>query len=120
MSVQRDELAKVLGEHTLSYWSSEEPDSTRCKCGWRGSGFDLHRVDTILAAGWRKPRTITAVAEIDALPEMSVVLIPIPEEGGAICAQKDIAWFMPGGADPVAVSGGHLPVTVLYTPEEPR
>ncbi|MDV2477451.1 hypothetical protein F8M49_22380 [Rhodococcus zopfii] len=116
MTADRDDLAKILDEHTLSYWTSEDPTRTRCKCGWRGAGFDLHRVDVILGAGWRKPSTVTTIEELDALPEMSVVLIPIPEEGGSICAQKDIAWFMPGGADPVAVADGHLPITVLWTP----
>lgn len=35
---------------------------------------DHELTDVILAAGWVKPRTITTVAELDALPEGSVVL----------------------------------------------
>lgn len=45
----RDELLRVLDDHSLMRWTSEERDSTTCKCGWNGNGFGLHRIDAVLA-----------------------------------------------------------------------
>lgn len=45
----RDDLLLVLDDHSLMRWTSEERNSTTCKCGWNGNGFELHRIDAVLA-----------------------------------------------------------------------
>lgn len=65
------------------------------------------------SAGWSKRRTITTEAELDALPELSVVIV-----GNDLAVQKDVVWYPAGGGDPVtfgqeAWDGG---VVVLFTP----
>ena len=63
--------------------------------------------------GWSKPRTVNSADELDALPELSVVLV-----GGQLAAQKDVAWFATGGAEPVEFNdeAWNAGVTVLFTP----
>ena len=69
--------------------------------------------DAILAAGYRKPRTITTAEELDALPLESVVK----------SAEGNVWEFLVGGWFETASRVGHvasdlaLPATVLYEPE---
>lgn len=67
----------------------------------------------LLAAGWSKPRTVNSAAELDALPELSVVLV-----GGQLAAQKDLAWFATGGEEPVEFNeeAWKAGIVVLFTP----
>lgn len=64
-------------------------------------------------AGWSKPRTVNSAAELDALPELSVVLV-----GGQLAAQKDLAWFATGGEEPVEFNeeAWKAGIVVLFTP----
>lgn len=69
--------------------------------------------DAILAAGYRKPRTITTAEELDALPDMSVVRT----SAGTIAniVGHDAYFF---GYEKSAHRGVlALPATVLYEPE---
>jgi len=59
---ERDELASVIVE---AY--GEDPRS-ECPCE---QDYDV--ADAILAAGYRRPRTVTTVEELDALPISAVV-----------------------------------------------
>lgn len=83
MSAERDELFELWNEHGASFES-------RASEGW-----DL--ADAILAAGYRKPRTVTSAAELDALPHGSVVL------GGAagrsVWKRVDESWWQAGWED---------------------
>lgn len=71
--------------------------------------------ETLLAAGYSKPRTITTREELDALPSGSVIL----DSAGEPNVFHDNGWVLPGG------SGGYtswsvaqsLPAKVLYEPE---
>lgn len=71
---ERDELAELIDRHTI-----EDIDDmmgvVACACGDIGD-VDLHPQHVawhLLAAGYRRPRTITTVEELDALAVGSVV-----------------------------------------------
>jgi len=76
--------------------------------------------DAIIAAGYRKPRTITTVEELDALPVDSVV-----GDWTARVYQKDAEeeapefpwWMMPGDQRRYPAKRITLPATVLHEPE---
>ena len=106
MSNERDELAKVIhGAPALIAWEGQQ-----------------HIIAaSILAAGYTKPRQVSTVEELDALPVGSV----------AIEADGYIARRFPGGWR-VLVTEPHrspwlsgtledvrLPATVLYSPARP-
>ncbi|GLU58597.1 hypothetical protein [Paenarthrobacter ureafaciens] len=59
MSTERDELADLIKSEAHVDWFSGTPE-------------DLAK--TIRAAGYRKPRTVTTVEELDTLPFKSVVM----------------------------------------------
>lgn len=85
----RDELATIREAHWVTDNTNLGQYRTgfKCVCGaeWVHDGhdpeqvpgpelFEQHVADAILAAGYRKPRTITTFDELDELPRGSVVL----------------------------------------------
>jgi hypothetical protein len=59
---------------------------------WGGTGLvgaSSLAAREILAAGYAKPRTITTIAELDALPEGSVIL---PKFGGRTWRRGLVSW----------------------------
>lgn len=72
-----------------------------------------HMAGNAIKAGWLKPRTVNSATELDALPELSVVLV-----GGQLAAQKDLAWFATGGEEPVEFNeeAWKAGIVVLFTP----
>ena len=94
MSTERDELAELL----MSDEIMNVPDI---------GGFDyaLHEADVILAAGYRKPRTITTAEELDALAVGSVI-----RSGRGAIHEKEVFSDYPD----VVIS---LPATVLWEPK---
>jgi len=79
--------------------------------------------DAILAAGYRKPRTITTTEELDALPNGSVVLSDVykAHHGQAISFQRweDGLWHR-GARSGSTHPDNFLPVSVLHEPEAAR
>lgn len=65
MSTERDELAVIIQR-------PEAIDGGPISCG-PGSVFASRTADAILAAGWSRPRVVTTVEELDALPGGSIV-----------------------------------------------
>lgn len=92
---ERDELARII--------APELPDVDI------DGGVSRGIADAVLNAGYRKPRTITTVEELDALPEDSII-----REGESVVATRigDSWWYPTGPFEP------NLPVTVLHNPEE--
>ena len=90
-NTQRDELARLISSrHTMG------------------------AVDAILAAGYRKPRTITTVEELDALPVGSVA----HSAAGTIASRFDEHFGVVFGDErPFEWARLRLPATILYTPE---
>lgn len=82
-----------------------------------GSSWRLNptaAADRILAAGYRKPRTITTAEELDGLPYGSVVL----DAARATATKLDADyWEVAGFASHFRVEAIDLPATVLYEPE---
>jgi hypothetical protein len=99
MSTERDELADIL----LS-------DALRNSDAY-GREYALAEADVILAAGYRKPRTVTTVAELDALPAGSVI-----RESLLVCIKWGSGSWGTFSGDSYDSSRIDLPVTVLYTP----
>lgn len=71
--------------------------------------------DDILAAGYRKPRTVTTIEELEALPGNSVVR----DNGvGYVWDKADgELWWRAGVDDEYHADKIKLPATVLYVPE---
>lgn len=127
----RDELA------ALEELDGHKPTHREYKGGWwelacSGCDFALgrrlshldwephnrHRADVfneaILAAGYTKPRTVTTVEELEALPENTVIRDSEP----ATLQFMDGAWQIPGSNTKWSHGNIDLPVTVLFTPAE--
>ena len=107
-NTQRDELAVFLVNHDIAVGNFVS----------RPKAYD-GRADAILAAGYRKPRTITTVEELDALPDGTIIL---SEVGGCWEAGEwrghGMNWWKEPGRREIAHSEDlALPATVLYTPE---
>lgn len=97
MSTERDELATVI---ETAYDLNEGMAS-----------FEL-LAHAVLAAGYRKPRTITTRGELDALPRLSV----IRSDEGAVF-ERHTMWHEAGSRDLMYTSGIALPATVIWEPE---
>lgn len=69
--------------------------------------------DAILAAGYRKLRTITTVDELDALQHGSIVINKL----GEAISKYGEHWFFPGVKHRFAVSAIALPASILHVPE---
>ena len=117
----REELAAVIIEHPwlASYqelYTGICPSCPGLKIhgGGNSPAHADHLADAILAAGYRKPRTITTREELDALPSGTAIL----DSDGNTNVLHDNGWVLPGsggGYTSWAVAQA-LPVTVLYEP----
>lgn len=105
-----------------------ELEVDHCTCGGYGephyaheNGCGLEPLYDISAAldkaGYWKPRTVTTVEELDALPAGSVLLDPI---GISLHKNAFTGWRASNGAKDIPLeilAADGLPATVLYTPE---
>lgn len=85
-----------------------------------------HALDTVRAAGYRKPRTITTAEELDALPQYSVIIDKegvvweykreVSDKPAWWCSSLTGFWF----SSNLAAFGesGLLPATVIHEPKE--
>ena len=114
---QRDELALEL---FIADNSGQPRESSLEDWAWfaetgKQRGEVQHYKDMaagMIAAGYRKPRAITTVAELDALPKGSVVL------DGDVCVRRaDGRWKVSDLAGVYASAEITLPATVLWEPE---
>lgn len=117
MLTEREELIELLDSER---WKPIEADPSDDYSGGIAEQSNPSVADAILAAGYRKSRTITTVEELDALPTSTVVMDGTGE--GVVYrkmhqAQDGVQWYEPGYAlnwDSLEIK---LPATVLYTPE---
>lgn len=72
--------------------------------------------ETLLEAGYRKPRTITTVEELDALPDLSVVLDKHGESFQRMQTDDPSTALWHSG-DIILSASMALPATVLHEPE---
>jgi len=104
----RDELAGILKENRAPWVTNTEHRE-----------MEQTQATAILAAGYRKPRTITTFEELDALPDGVLVLT---EQGGyweSIKRMDGLNWWKEPGASNVSRSLDlTLPATILYEPVE--
>ena len=102
MSIERDELAELILRNFHP-------------CATGGSSWRLNpdkaAVD-ILAAGYRKPRTITTAEELDALPVDSVV-----RDDEMVWLRGNSEWYTPMTTAGYASMHINLPATVLWEPK---
>lgn len=77
---------------------------------------DRELADAILAAGYRKPRTITTVEELDALPDGAVIVDADKNAYTALKRADGTNWWNAAltYADGTAIA---LPATVLHEPK---
>lgn len=98
----RDELVHILAGAVL-----DNPGSI--------GTLPQHAANRLLAAGWSKPRTVNSAAELDALPNMTVVMDNCDDvsqkRGGQWCGYETADLT----SKQIAKYG---PLTVLFTPGE--
>ena len=81
------------------------------------ASFTAHQTDMLTAAGYSKPRTITTVAELDALPVGAVVHWKGTTATRSFQSEPaGLNWVAIGSAMGYSVHEFNLPVTVLYEP----
>jgi hypothetical protein len=108
---ERDELAKLL--FVTDNDAAPEPEhewemTTRHNPAYAEYAFAM--ADAILAAGYRKPRTVATAEELDALPNGSIIR---DDEGDGWQFFGLMGWFVTGG-DKEGSESPTLPATVLY------
>jgi len=78
-------------------------------------------VERILAAGYRRPRTITTVEELDALEDPETVLVDFKHNAYQWGIGLDGSEGWQSTRDPNPITSNHLwrfaPITVLHEPE---
>ena len=102
---ERDELADLLMSDALN------------DVAYYGRDYALAEADAILAAGYRKPRTVTTVEELDALPFETVIRDGddcVLERWGDI---EESGWVTVMVTSFVPRDQITLPATILYEPE---
>jgi hypothetical protein len=97
----RDELAKVI---VAAYGEDAEVE---CPCEQ-----DLDVAEAILSAGYRKPRTIDDVAELNSLPASSVIRI----QQHMTLERLSTGWYQAAVGIRYEAYPNWLPATVLYEP----
>jgi hypothetical protein len=105
-TAQRDELADIILDVAEYIPGSHADDYVN----------PYKAADAILAAGWSKPRTVTTVDELDALPRYSVIRTHLDE-----VYTKHYDFYEESdnweARDRISIHSGDLPATVLYSPE---
>jgi len=99
----RDELAGVVGEalgHVAGIYDTTDKE-------------DRGIADAVLAAGYSKPRTITEVFVVNALPYLSVIRTV---QGYAMEKLSD-GWYRAGVDHAYTPNQQWLPATLLHEPE---
>lgn len=104
----RDELAKLIADtkypHLRPAWEERE-DRSPVKY------FSRKQADALIAAGYVKPRTVTTVEELDALPAGTIIRDPLP------CIKWGSGMWGTFSGDSVGSNRIDFPATVLYEPE---
>ena len=107
----RDELAPMRGELQDLVGDAAERDD---------DDWFMQAANSILAAGYRKPRTISTVEELDSLAVDSVVM-ESEEDSFIIRTMRGVFHRFPDGWYVVAGYGARndiaLPATVLFEPQ---
>jgi len=126
MSAEREELAGLLfttdNSKSVEPWSEWE----RCKNEPRLVEYVYAMADTILAAGYRKPHTITTADEIKDLPALTMVVhddmanggplevYVVPDDGTVMFKDRYPFHLLCMNGDYVQAEDMPLPLTVVY------
>ena len=105
----RDELAKVIfADHVSDQWGDIAPEIAEvCEAV----------ADLVLAAGYVKPRVITTLEELDALPRLSVVQVQVGKTAETwVHEGRHALHFMGGRVAHGDDRARFLPLTVLWEP----
>lgn len=115
MSNARNDLARLMFEsnaHTSGGWENVTRMHTL------GGQFAVEsayaQADAFLGAGYAKLRTIATLADLEALPVESVVLI----RGNMVMEKFSDGWYTTVIRDPYRPFTNWLPATLIYTPKE--
>ena len=101
----RDELAQVIATELDTIFGHRIAEPAQ---------QDFKLADVLLAAGYSKPRTITTVEELDALPFGSVV---IDRSEWVLCKRDERRYAVAGSAGQYSAATIEFPAAVLFTPE---
>lgn len=105
---EREELASIL--------------SCQCTCDGKPDPSELHyrMADAVLSAGFRKPRVVTTVEELEALPDGAVIRLSNSRVAGKFAITNYHYWEVFGVTGDFLSGdfGKHIPVTVLYEGSE--
>jgi hypothetical protein len=101
----RNELAESIATHLDETWGMRD---------FGPAHQDYELAEALIVAGWTKPRTVTTVEELDALPVGSMVLDSDPD---ALLKTHNGAWRSLCAEEPYGGRYLSLPATVLFAPE---
>ena len=98
----RDELSGILEKHEDCAFSAS--GVLVCSCGVAMqpqqvmddmANLASHQADVLLAAGYRKPRTITTAEELDNLPLGSVIILRDSKHDPHPAQKGKLGWRLP-------------------------
>lgn len=112
---ERDDLAKLVFIADNNAAIDPESEWKQLQATPKYLTYAYHVAEAILSAGYRKPQQITAVEELDALPDAVLILT---EQGGyweSIKRMDGKNWWKEPGARDVSPSADlTLPAIVLH------
>ncbi|WP_457948284.1 hypothetical protein ACTAQI_20245 [Pseudarthrobacter sp. alpha12b] len=117
---ERDELARTIGNALIDHMSDDGYASygTSDLDATLDGEISLKIVAAaVLAAGFRKPRTVTTVEELDALPDGAIIREANGDPTRAVKRQDGKVWWIDGPHGMSASDLIPLPATVLHEPE---
>lgn len=120
----RDQATELLA--SVEYTRIKELNRKQLHLAWADLGDDVHKIwhrsftrhgAALVDAGWRPPPTVISTrADLDALPDGTVVREP----NGGVAVKSEDCWELPNTIGQYTGDAINLPVTVLYMPEEAR
>ena len=114
-TTQRDDLARdiFIADNSAHPNAGAEWDAFTDIGGACGGDYAYDIADGLLAAGYRKPRTITTAAELDALPAGAVIL----GRDRVACQKEEIPGLWDSAGELISTDFVALPATVLHESE---
>lgn len=120
MSTERDDLVTEIMQHPWLVKGEFTGDCPSCpdltiEGGYNSPSHAGHIATALLAAGFRKPRTVTNVEELDALPNESLILDAQNRCREGLTSIEGRNWWRTMGPAKVLASAEiQLPATVLH------
>lgn len=123
MNTERDELEDAIARAAYNYSPERGRDGNDVPFDQADTSYEVSEArviaEALIAAGYRKPRIITTVEALDALPVWSEVVPYGYRPSQAVCVKRADGTFLSHKGSSFSTHIG-LPATVLYVPNEEK